>query len=214
MSATSEQVTPAPVSRARQILEALAQELETRPGSRITTAQLARVVGVSEAALYRHFPSKAAMFEALIGFAEDSVFSALQRIRSEVAETDRQCQLIVNTLLTFAARNPGISRVLLGDPLTGEHPELQTRVSQFFDRLETEFRQLLRAPLAWQADSTSEQRLNVTPVSALVVSLIEGRMHRFVRSRFQRSPLDGWEEEWRLIHGLIAPSPGAPPQSP
>ncbi|MCH9674516.1 MAG: nucleoid occlusion factor SlmA [Gammaproteobacteria bacterium] len=198
MSAT-EQGSEAPVSRARQILEALAAELETRPGSRITTAQLARVVGVSEAALYRHFSGKAAMFEGLIAFAEESVFGAVARIKAEVPETERQCQLIAHTLLTFAARNPGISRVLMGDPLTGEHPELQARVSQFFDRLETEIRQLLRQPVAWQADSTAEQRLSVGPLAAMSVSLIEGRIHRFVRSRFQRSPLDGWEDEWMLV---------------
>ncbi|MEM7251600.1 MAG: nucleoid occlusion factor SlmA [Pseudomonadota bacterium] len=209
MSANESSVTDAPVSRARQILEALAAELETRPGSRITTAQLARVVGVSEAALYRHFASKAAMFEGLIAFAEESVFSAISRIRAEVPEANRQCQLIAQTVLTFAARNPGISRILMGDPLTGEHAELQTRVAQFFDRLETELRQLLRQSVSWDQHSTADERMSVNPVAGLVANLIEGRIHRFVRSRFQRSPLDGWEEEWGQIHRTLPHPPQA-----
>ena len=124
--------------RRQQILEALALELENRPGARITTARLAEVVGVSEAALYRHFPSKAKMFEALIEFAEESVFGLANRILAEEGDATRRCERILTMLLTFSDRNPGITRVLLGEALLGEHERLRARVSQFFDRFETQ----------------------------------------------------------------------------
>ena len=130
--------------RRQQILEALASELETSPGSRITTARLAGAVGVSEAALYRHFPSKAKMFEGLIAFAEDSVFGLVKRILAQEPDTRRRCEKVMVLLLGFSERNPGITRVLLGDVLAGENERLQERVAQFFNRIETQLRQILR----------------------------------------------------------------------
>ena len=114
-------------SRRQQILEALAQELESSPASRITTAQLARVVGVSEAALYRHFPSKAKMFEALIVFAEESVFGLVNRILNEENGAELRCEKILGLIIGFSEKNPGITRVLLGDALVGESERLHTR---------------------------------------------------------------------------------------
>ena len=111
-------------SRKKQILESLAQELEIQSGKRITTASLAKAAGVSEAALYRHFASKAQIFEALIGFAEESVFTRINQILEEYKETPERCYYIIYLLLAFSERNPGITRVLLGDALTGENERL------------------------------------------------------------------------------------------
>ncbi|MGD2117093.1 MAG: nucleoid occlusion factor SlmA [Chromatiales bacterium] len=188
-------------SRKQQILESLAHELERSPGERITTAGLARAVGVSEAALYRHFASKAKMFEALIAFAEDSVFSRINRIMEEEKSTLTRCAKVLYLQLMFAERNPGITRVLLGDALVGETERLQTRVDQFFSRLETQFKQILR-----ESEMRDGIRLSISldAASTLLVSLVEGRMHQYLRTHFKRSPVAGWEEHWQLLeHSLF-----------
>lgn len=189
--------------RRQQILEALARELESSPASRMTTAQLARVVGVSEAALYRHFPSKAKMFEALIEFAEESVFGLVSRILVEETEAVPRCAKILSLLLGFSERNPGITRVLLGDALVGESERLHDRVGQFFNRLETQLKQVLR-----EGEQRSEFRgLIPTDVAAnLLIATIEGRMVQFRRSRFARKPTDNWSTQWRtLSRAIFAP---------
>ncbi len=184
------------IPRKQQILEALASELEQSPGARITTALLARASGITEAALYRHFPSKTRMFEELIAFAEESVFSRINQILAEEKGTGERCTRILYLLLGFAERNPGITRLLLGDVLAGEDERLLSRVDRFFDRLETQFRQILR-----EARLREDGGSAVTPEesAALLLALVEGRLRRFVRSRFRESPLAGWETQWRLL---------------
>ena len=132
------------ISRKEQILQSLAHMLEAEPGGRVTTAGLAREVGVSEAALYRHFPSKAKMFEGLIGFIEDSIFTRVNRIVQEGNDPLMQIEQILTLLLAFTERNPGITRLLTGDALTGENDRLRQRIQQFFDRLESQLKQVLR----------------------------------------------------------------------
>lgn len=189
-------------ARAQQILEALARELESNPGERITTAGLAKAVGVSEAALYRHFPSKARMFEGLIEFAEETLFSLIGRILEDERDAVRRCEKILTLLLGFAARNPGITRVLMGDALIGEHERLRKRVSQLFDRLETQLKQILReGEVAGQIPLGSP----VGPVAALFLAAAEGRLNQFVRSGFSRAPVELWEKQWALlVRGLLA----------
>ena len=191
--------TPKP-SRRQQILEALAQELESRPGTRITTARLAEVVGVSEAALYRHFPSKAKMFEALIEFAEESVFGLVTRILSEEPDAARRCERILTMLLTFSDRNPGITRVLLGEALVGEHERLRARVSQFFDRLETQLKQILR-----EGEQAAGMGLpaSVAATANLLMAVVEGRMTQFSRSAFEHRPLESWEHQWPPLRSAV-----------
>ena len=189
-------------SRRQQILEALARELETSPGDRITTARLAAVIRVSEAALYRHFASKAKMFEALTEFAEDSVFGLIGRILTEETDPATRCERILRLLLGFSERNPGITRVLLGDALVGEHERLQARSIQFFNRVETQLKQVLREGGAagdgrWPAP--------VPALAGLMLAVVEGRMVQFARSRFQRSPLEGWDDQWRVLRGALFP---------
>jgi len=184
--------------RRQEILEALARELESDPGGRITTARLAASLGVSEAALYRHFPSKARMFEGLIDFAEEGVFARVNRILEENRETRQRCARILYLLLAFAERNPGIVRVLLGDALVGEHRRLHDRINAFFERLQTQFRQVLR-----EARLRNDVVLQVpaeTGAEMLVIH-VEGRMHQWLRSRFAASPLADWENQWELLEG-------------
>ena len=191
--------------RRQQILEALARELEMRPGARITTARLAAVVGVSEAALYRHFPSKAKMFEALIEFAEESVFGLANRILGEESDAKRRCERILTMLLTFSDRNPGITRVLLGEALVGEHERLRARVSQFFVRFETQLKQILR-----EGEQITELglRASVAAIANLLMAVVEGRMTQFSRSGFERSPVESWEQQWRALQVGLFPGAG------
>ena len=183
-------------SRRQQILEALAHELEMNPGERITTAGLARAVGVSEAALYRHFPSKAKMFEGLIEFIEESIFSLINRILKEQDSSLKRCENILSLLLGFSERNPGLTRILSGDILTGETERLRLRVSQFYERLETQIKQVLR-----EGEMNKELTLTV-PVQAqanLLLAVAEGRIVQFVRSGFKRSPIENWNNQWVLL---------------
>lgn len=186
--------------RRLQILEALAQELELSPASRITTAQLARVVGVSEAALYRHFPSKAKMFEALIVFAEDAVFGLTNRVLGEESDAVDRCEKILAIILGFAERNPGITRILLGDALVGESEALHTRVGQFFNRFETQLKQVLR-----EGEQRSEFGGLISPESAanLLLATVEGRMVQFRRSGFRRRPTHNWNHQWLALSATV-----------
>ena len=189
--------------RKQQILEVLARELETKPGSRVTTAALAAAVGVSEAALYRHFPSKARMFEGLIEFAEDVIFSLFNQIMSEQREARTRCFHLSFALLRFAERNPGISRILMGDILLGEHERLRVRVVKFYARVETQFKQALRESVL--TDSEALDSATVTATANLLVAVVAGRLDQFVRSDFKTSPSADWEIQWRLLCvGLFA----------
>lgn len=183
-------------SRRQQILEALAHELEKSPGERITTAGLARAVGVSEAALYRHFPSKAKMFEGLIEFIEETVFGLINRILAEEKDSASRCEKIMMVLLGFSARNPGISRILMGDALTGETERLRQRIGQFFDRIEVQLKQILReGELAGQLRG----KQHVAATANLLLAVAEGRINQYVRSSFKKSPLAEWDDQWSLL---------------
>lgn len=187
---------PKKSQRRQQILEALAQMLEANPGNRITTAGLAKQVGVSEAALYRHFPSKSKMFEGLIEFIEETLFSRISLILHEESTAKARCEKMLMLLLTFAERNPGITRILTGDALAGETERLHVRVAQLFDRFETQLKQVIR---------DAEMHEGLRPVIALpaaanlLISAAEGRMSQYVRSGFKRPPTQDWKLQWELL---------------
>ena len=184
------------VSRKDQILQALARMLEAAPGQRITTAALAREVGVSEAALYRHFPSKARMFEGLIKFIEDTLFARITRIITEEERAEIRCHKILLLLLTFCDKNPGMTRLLTGDALAGETERLRERIAQFFSRLEAQLKQVLR-----EAQIRENLKTTISPavLANLLLASIEGRLVQFVRSEFKVSPLDNWDTQWDFL---------------
>lgn len=188
------------ISRKQQILQALATMLEQSPGARITTSGLARQVGVSEAALYRHFPSKAKMFDSLIEFIEETIFSRIHRIAEEELTARERCGQTLTLLLTFAEKNPGITRILTGEPLSGETDRLRSRVQQLFERLETQLRQFLR-----EAEMREGERppMDVAVAANLMLAAAEGRISQYVRSEFSRSPTENWNQQWQALVEVI-----------
>lgn len=184
--------------RRQQILQALALMLEENPGQRVTTAGIARRVGVSEAALYRHFPSKAKIFEGLIAFIEETIFSRVHRVLAEEASATRRCEATLTLLLQFAERNPGIIRLLTGDVLSGESSTLRHRVAQFYERIETQLKQILREG---ELREGLRPTAPITVTANMMLAAAEGRIAQFVRSDFKRSPIDNWSLQWNMLQG-------------
>jgi len=175
--------------RKHEILEALAQMLETPKWERITTAALAARLSVSEAALYRHFASKAQMFEGLIEFIENSVFTLANKITQDEQNGREQAGKLVEMLLAFAEKNPGMVRVLTGDALVGEHERLQARMNQFYDRFEATLKQALR--LASDADAGNR--------AAALLRYAIGCLHQFAKSGFARKPGESFSAQKRYL---------------
>lgn len=171
---------PPPGERRLQILQALADMLQTPGGERVTTAALAGRVGVSEAALYRHFASKAQMFEGLIDFIEQSLFGLVQQVSDRQPQPLAQVPLIVTLVLQFAERNPGMARVMAGDALVLEHERLTARMNLMFDKLESALKQRLR----------EAEHPEAVALASLLSALFLGRLQRFVRSGFRRLPTE------------------------
>ena len=192
-------------SRKTQILESLAQMLEQSPGGRITTASLAAHVGVTEAALYRHFPSKAKMFEGLIAYIEDSIFLPITEMLEQETDAMQRCSGILRILLEFSEKNPGICRILNGDALAGETDRLRKRIQALFSRLETQIKQVLR-----EAELRQQLRaaLPMPILAGMALGMAEGRISQFVRSDFKRPPTEGWAEQWAFVSkNLLVPAP-------
>ncbi len=182
-------------NRKQDILQSLALMLEEDLSERITTARLAKHVGVSEAALYRHFPSKARMYESLLDFSEESVFSMINNISQSDLGSSEKCQRICQLILGFSQKNPGISRLLMGEVLLGETMRLKDRVSQFFDKIETQIKQVHRDDAIKNNRSTVES----AAYAKFLTTLIEGRLQQFVRSQFKYLPMDNWDIQWDLV---------------
>ncbi len=184
--------------RRQIILETLAHMLEKNQGEHITTAQLARAVGVSEAALYRHFASKAKMFEGLLEFIEETLFTRINKIIAEESRAEARVQNILFLLLGFAGKNPGMARLLYGDVLVGETERLRRRVAQIYERIETQMKQILR-----EAEVNENLQLPVNDVAVLLLAVVEGSITRFVRSEFKSSPVAGWERQWEMLRKSV-----------
>jgi TetR/AcrR family transcriptional regulator len=184
--------------RRQTILETLAHMLEKNQGEHITTAQLARAVGVSEAALYRHFASKAKMFEGLLEFIEETLFTRINKIIAEESRAEPRVQNILFLLLGFADKNPGMARLLYGDVLVGETERLRKRVVQIYERIETQLKQILR-----EAEAGENLRVPIADTAALLLAVVEGSITRYVRSEFKSSPVAGWDKQWDLLRKSI-----------
>lgn len=189
------------LDRKRQILEAFALMLQTHTGTRITTAALAEQVGVSEAALYRHFPSKAKMIDALLEFAEQSVFTRVALVLEEESNVQQRCYQILYLLLSFVEKNPGFARLLVGDALQGENDRLRGRVRQFFDRLETQLRQVVRQH---QATALERPQMAAKDAANMLLCCAEGRINQFVRSDFRELPTASWPQHWSVLRHALA----------
>ena len=180
--------------RKQQILETLAKMLESPKREKITTASLAAKLDVSEAALYRHFAGKAQMFEGLIDFIEQSLFGLINKITSEEQNGLAQVQRIVTVLLMFAEKNPGMTRVLIGDALVNEADSLQIRINQLFDRVESTLKQSLRI-----AETQTGRKLEPEAKANLIISFVVGKWHQFAKSGFKRKPMEFVEQQLPLI---------------
>ncbi|AVQ87876.1 nucleoid occlusion factor SlmA [Plesiomonas shigelloides subsp. oncorhynchi] len=184
-------------NRREEILQALAQMLESSEGSqRITTARLAATVGVSEAALYRHFPSKARMFEGLIEFIEESLMSRINLILTDEKDTLLRLRLIVQLLLGFAEKNPGLTRILTGHALMFEQDRLQNRINQLFERIETQLRQVMRERKLREGKGFAQDE---GLLASQLLAFCEGLMSRFVRSEFRYLPTQDFDIRWQLL---------------
>lgn len=188
-------------NRREEILQALAQMLESSQGSqRITTAKLAAHVGVSEAALYRHFPSKTRMFEGLILFIEEALLSRINRILSEEKDTLTRLRLILQLLLAFGERNPGLTRIMTGHALMFEQDKLQARINQLFEKIESQLRQVLRERRLREGKSFP---IDESILAAQLLSQVEGNLNRFVRSNFKYPPTQEFEQYWLLLSSQL-----------
>jgi TetR/AcrR family transcriptional regulator len=190
---------PKPGERRVQILQTLAAMLEQPGAERITTAALAARLGVSEAALYRHFASKAQMFEGLIDFIESSVFTLINQIVEREPAGAGQAQKIVTVLLQFGEKNPGMTRVMVGDALVFENDRLLTRMNQFFDRVESQLRQGLREGA--QAGGSETPTVDAVAKASVMTAFAVGRLQRYARSGFRRSATEHLDAALRLISG-------------
>ena len=190
---------PRPGERRLQILQVLAEMLQNPRGERVTTAALAAKIDVSEAALYRHFASKAQMFEGLIAFIEQTVFGLINQINQKEESGLDQTRGILQMLLVFAEKNPGMTRVLLGDALLQEDDRLQDRIAQVLDRVEASLKQSLRIGQSQSGAPGNAGQDDVAIRAALLMSFVLGRWHRFARSGFKKLPTEASEVSLRIL---------------
>jgi len=193
-----------PGARRLQILQVLARMLENPKGEKVTTAALANELDVSEAALYRHFASKAQMFEGLIEFIEHSVFGLINKITTDEDDGMKQIQAILSSLLGFAEKNPGMTRVLSGDALVNEDERLQVRINQLHDRLEATLKQCLRVAatqnqVAPAGPGGADAAADPGPRANLLLCYVIGRWQQYAKSGFKRMPSELWEKQWPLL---------------
>ncbi|MES2535315.1 MAG: nucleoid occlusion factor SlmA [Pseudomonadota bacterium] len=187
--------TTKPGERKLQILQTLATMLEQPKGEKITTAALAGRLDVSEAALYRHFASKAQMFEGLIEFIESTVFGLINQITAQQENGLSQAQDIIGMLLNFAERNPGMTRVIIGDALVNEDERLQNRMNHFIERIELAIKQSLRVAVTQGQATESEVSIR----ASMITSLVLGRWHRYAKTGFRQNPSEGAQAQIALL---------------
>jgi TetR/AcrR family transcriptional regulator len=184
--------------RKTQILQLIAQMLESPKGEKITTAAMAKKLDVSEAALYRHFASKAQMFEGLIEFIESSMFGLINKITGEETQGLKQIQAMMGMMLAFAKQNPGMTRVLIGDALVNEDERLQVRINALTDKLEAALKQAVRIAVTQNELPVAH---DVVAQANVLICYVTGRWHQFAKSGFKKNPLDGFDKQLPLMLG-------------
>ena len=184
--------------RKTQILQLIAQMLESPKGEKITTAAMAKRLDVSEAALYRHFASKAQMFEGLIEFIESSLLGLINKITGEETQGLKQIQAILAMMLGFAKQNPGMTRVLIGDALVNEDERLQVRINALTDKLEAALKQSVRIAVTQNELPATH---DVAAQANLLICYVIGRWHQFAKSGFKKNPVDGFDKQLPLMLG-------------
>ena len=184
--------------RKTQILQLIAQMLENPKGEKITTAAMAKKLDVSEAALYRHFASKAQMFEGLIEFIETSLLTVINKITLEETEGIKQLGAVMMLMLKFSQQNPGMTRVLIGDALMNEDERLQVRINALTDKLEAALKQSIRIAIT---QNELPQALDVAAQANVLMCFVTGRWHQFAKSGFKKNPVDGFEKQLPLMLG-------------
>ncbi len=189
-----------PGERKLQILQTVAEMLEQPKSEKITTAALAAKLDISEAALYRHFASKAQMFEGLIEFIEQTVFGLVTKITVEESSGMKQVEAVLALLLGFAQKNRGMTRVLIGDALVHEHERLQQRINQFLDRIETTLKQSLRIAAS---QGEIDSNVDVSAYANLLLCHVVGRWYQFGKSGFTRDPMAQWVQQWAILSGKV-----------
>lgn len=199
VAATPARKRPKPGERRIQILQTLAAMLEEPGADRVTTAALAARIEVSEAALYRHFASKAQMFEGLIDFIEQSVFTLVNQIAERETDGRDQARRIVAVLLQFGEKNPGMTRMMAGDALVFENDRLLARMNQFFDRIESQLRQSLRT--AAEAAGSETPTVDANVQASVMIAFCVGRLQRFARSGFKRLPTEQLDAAQGMLLG-------------
>lgn len=188
-------------NRREEILQCLAHMLESNQGSqRITTKMLAANVGVSEAALYRHFPSKARMFEGLIEFIEDSITTRINRILDDEKDTLTRLRMVLQLILMFGERNPGLSRIMTGHALMFEQDRLQSRINQLFERIKSQLRQILKERKLREGKGFP---VDESILAAQLLGQVEGSLSRYVRSSFKYKPTENFDDYWQLLSGQL-----------
>jgi len=184
------------INRREHILKSLTIELEKKLGLPITISSLANSVGVSEAALYRHFPSKSKMFESLITITEDSIFVLVNKVLDEESDPTKRCEKIIYIALNFFERNPGITRIFVGDVLLGENEQLHFKVMQFFEKIESQIRQILRES---NLGNGPRPISDINSVANQILIYIEGKLSQFVKSSFRKKPTEHFEVQWSIM---------------
>ena len=185
-----------PGERKLQILQTVAEMLEQPKSEKITTAALAARLAISEAALYRHFASKAQMFEGLIEFIEQTIFGLVTKITVDESSGMKQVEAVLALLLGFAQKNRGMTRVLIGDALVNEDERLQQRINQFLDRIETTLKQSLRIAAS---QGELDNNIDVSAYANLLVCHVVGRWQQFGKSGFTREPMVQWAQQWAIL---------------
>ncbi len=185
-----------PGERKLQILQTVAEMLEQPKSEKITTAALAGKLDISEAALYRHFASKAQMFEGLIEFIEQTIFGLVTKITVDESGGMKQVEAVLALLLGFAQKNRGMTRVLIGDALVNEDERLQQRINQFLDRIETTLKQSLRIAVS---QGELDNDVDVSVYANLLLCHVVGRWQQFGKSGFTRDPMSQWPQQWAIL---------------